>query len=208
MVDGKTACCGTFSDCASKSDVESLDALQVDVTYEEDAESQSKEAYNSACTTPDSKTKDEAFVEKRQTGIITRGTWLAYIESLGGKIIAALFFSVFSLTQAVFLVTIFFVGRWAEADDQDSPRWYGIVFGFTFATAFCAITRALLSFYLFLRASKNLHSKMLASVLRATVEFYDTNPLGRILNRFAADVGIVDEQLPLVMYEFGVGFIM
>jgi ATP-binding cassette subfamily C (CFTR/MRP) protein 4 len=108
----------------------------------------------------------------------------------------------------MFLTTITYVGKWAEALEQDNSRWYGIVFGLTAGTVTFAIVRAQLSFHLFLRASQKLHNKMLESVLRATIEFYDVNPLGRILNRFASDVGIADEQLPFAIYDFGVGFIM
>lgn len=212
MVSGEVACFGSFSECAVKSgvDLSSEDALQSSGVHEDGIENEPG-VPDKVVTKPaesDTKNQDTVFVEKRQTGAISKRTWLAYIESLGGGIIAVLFFSVFSITQAIFLVTIFFVGLWAEADHQEKSYWYGVVFGLTVATAFCAILRALFSFFLFLRASSNLHRVMLRSVLRATVEFFDTNPLGRILNRFAADVGIVDEQLPLVMYEFGVGFIM
>jgi ATP-binding cassette subfamily C (CFTR/MRP) protein 4 len=46
---------------------------------------------------------------------------------------------------------------------------------------------------------------MLHAVLRAKIEFFDTSPMGRILNRFSADVGISDENLPLTIYDFSVG---
>ena len=46
---------------------------------------------------------------------------------------------------------------------------------------------------------------MLSTVLRAKIDFFDTNPLGRILNRFSSDVGTCDETLPLTIYDFSVG---
>ena len=36
---------------------------------------------------------------------------------------------------------------------------------------------------------------MLESVVRATVHFFDTNPAGRICNRFSKDIGLMDEVL-------------
>ena len=42
---------------------------------------------------------------------------------------------------------------------------------------------------------------MLAAVLKAPVLFFDTNPVGRVLNRFSRDIGIMDELLPDVFLE-------
>lgn len=44
-----------------------------------------------------------------------------------------------------------------------------------------------------MRASKVLHNKMFSSILGATMRFFDTNPSGRILNRFSKDMGAIDE---------------
>jgi len=59
----------------------------------------------------------------------------------------------------------------------------------TAASSFC--------FYLaVLKASENLHDEMTKAVIEAPVLFFDTNPVGRILNRFSKDIGIVDDLLP------------
>ena len=45
-------------------------------------------------------------------------------------------------------------------------------------------------------ASKTLHNKMLANILRSPMSFFDTTPLGRILNRFSKDIYLIDEVVP------------
>lgn len=47
-----------------------------------------------------------------------------------------------------------------------------------------------------LRNSKALHNELLQGVLRSTSGFFDTTPKGRILNRFAGDVYVVDNVFP------------
>ena len=51
-------------------------------------------------------------------------------------------------------------------------------------------------FYATLKSSEKLHNRMTAAVIRAPVLFFDTNPAGRILNRFSKDIGCMDEVLP------------
>lgn len=36
--------------------------------------------------------------------------------------------------------------------------------------------------------------------MRATMEFFDLNLTGNILNRFAKDIGVIDEQLPGILF--------
>lgn len=45
-------------------------------------------------------------------------------------------------------------------------------------------------------ASFAMHNIMLKYVLRWPMETFDTTPLGRILNRFAYDVDVIDNILP------------
>ena len=45
-------------------------------------------------------------------------------------------------------------------------------------------------------SSMNLHNFMLSAVVKAPVLFFDTNPVGRVLNRFSRDINIMEELLP------------
>jgi ABC-type multidrug transport system fused ATPase/permease subunit len=46
------------------------------------------------------------------------------------------------------------------------------------------------------KASKLIHEKLLFRIMRSPMAFFDTNPMGRILNRFSSDIDVVDGQIP------------
>ena len=64
------------------------------------------------------------------------------------------------------------------------------------ASVIFAVIRAYGFLVVSLRCSERLHDKMVLAILQAPVHFFDSNPVGRILNRFSKDVGCLDEQLP------------
>lgn len=63
------------------------------------------------------------------------------------------------------------------------------------------LIRSFLFFGLSMVSSKNLHKKMLHCLMYAPMKFFNTNPCGRILNRFSKDIGSVDEVLPGVLID-------
>lgn len=63
------------------------------------------------------------------------------------------------------------------------------------------LCRSFSFYYMCLRISTNLHDMLFRSVSRAKMMFFNTNPSGRILNRFAKDMYRVDTSLPMYMVD-------
>lgn len=53
-----------------------------------------------------------------------------------------------------------------------------------------------------LYAARRLHDAMLCSILRAPMVFFHTNPIGRIINRFAKDLGDIDRNVAIFVNMF------
>lgn len=47
-----------------------------------------------------------------------------------------------------------------------------------------------------IKASRRLHNEMLHRLVRAPLVFFETTPVGRVLNRFSKDLDTLDMQLP------------
>ena len=77
--------------------------------------------------------------------------------------------------------------------DKKNLTIYGLLVG----AAFIFLVIRAFGFYLVcVRCSERLHDRMVEAVLHAPVFFFDSNPVGRIMNRFSKDVGSMDEVLP------------
>ncbi|KAG0270862.1 hypothetical protein BGZ95_001422 [Linnemannia exigua] len=57
-----------------------------------------------------------------------------------------------------------------------------------------------------IQAARTLHDALLTRILRLPMSFFDTTPLGRIVNRFSSDIGAIDSQLPENNHDM-IGFI-
>ncbi|KAM3176296.1 hypothetical protein ACTXT7_006791 [Hymenolepis weldensis] len=72
---------------------------------------------------------------------------------------------------------------------------YGGIIG---ANLFFTIFRSVLFAFAGLHAATAIHENMLDAVLQGELHFFDTTPVGRLLNRFSSDVGTIDDNLPFI----------
>ena len=101
------------------------------------------------------------------------------------------------------LASSFWLAHWTKqpwTQQQDAYNVY-IYVGLAGGCLISALCRSFLSFHGLINCSSSLHTAMLTSLLKAPVRFFDVNPTGRILNRFANDIGCMDEVLPYTLLE-------
>lgn len=71
----------------------------------------------------------------------------------------------------------------------------------TILTVLVTLFRSFIFFNFCMRISEVLHNNMFVNITRATMRFFNTNPSGRILNRFSKDIGVIDETIPKGMID-------
>lgn len=143
--------------------------------------------------------------EEKEEGAVSGSAYMNYARA--GGFCAA--FSV--LACAVFgrgmdVAGAFWLSRWAAEGFQASEngevlstgetRFYlGIYSAFALSGLFGITLQGICFANLRLRASRKLHQDLTDSILRAPVAFFDVTPIGRVLNRFAADMDKIDLEL-------------
>ena len=78
---------------------------------------------------------------------------------------------------------------------ENTIPWFKIYLWISLVNAFSTLIYIILGYYASLQASRKLFVAMLNRLIRAPSRFFDVTPMGRILNRFTADINIVDSTL-------------
>ncbi|GAV56396.1 hypothetical protein ZYGR_0BB01740 [Zygosaccharomyces rouxii] len=151
-----------------------------------------------------SKKKNE---EKSEQGRVKREVYLFYVKACG--YLGVILFFVFMLFgRIVELSQNFWLKYWSESNqknggNQDLWKFVGLYALFGVSTAaFDNIRAVILFLYSSIRGSKVLHDKMAISVLESPMVFFESTPIGRIINRFSSDMSTVDHNLKYVFAFF------
>ena len=87
---------------------------------------------------------------------------------------------------------------------QEGGVWFYIVIyvSVSVTAALILLLRAVIQTFTSVNAARRVHTAAASAVLAAPMSFFDTTPLGRILNRFSGDVQKVDTQLASSGFSF------
>ncbi|EDV91221.1 probable multidrug resistance-associated protein lethal(2)03659 [Drosophila grimshawi] len=164
------------------------------------------ESINSMSSLTESIAQDEPLTvqESRSEGKIGLGIYKEYYAAGSSWLLICFLLFLCVGTQIVASVTDVFLAYWVDknetADDSDPVDIYYFT-ALNIAALLLTLGRTMLFYNLAMRSSTELHNSMFRGITRAAMYFFNTNPSGRILNRFSKDLGQIDELLPTVMLD-------
>lgn len=138
--------------------------------------------------------------EKREEGVVRMGVYVDYVRAYpGGLAAACLILLLTILRQAGMVAQMYWLAVWSEASILPglSSGQYLTIYGVMGAGVAIFTYASSLSYWLCgLVAARKLHWSLFKGVLGTRMTFFDTTPLGRILQRFQKDTDILDNMVP------------
>ncbi|CAI5978795.1 unnamed protein product [Closterium sp. NIES-64] len=138
--------------------------------------------------------------EKKEEGMVSLRVYLGYAKRVGvwQSLLLVLLLAV---GQTLACAGDWFLAFWSQKKDQSGP-YRPIYTALVLTGVVTSFVRSGLFFRWCVRAASRIHSAMLACVLGSPLAFFHANPIGRILNRFSADQGILDDLLPFTLFNY------
>ena len=147
---------------------------------------------------PEAKTISEESIE---SGQVSSKTYIYYLKRFGlFPACVVILFSMFC--QGLSIGSDYWLNIWSDSrlGDARNPAYrtiYLVVYGILgLLMAFMTAISDLYFSFASLAASSKMHHKMLQQIMSCPLSFFDTTPLGRIMNRFSTDISVCDSMLP------------
>lgn len=142
-----------------------------------------------------------------------------YIKACGGYFICIFVLLMFAVSIAVQTSSAWWLTYWIQQNDTDNidnkntssvgisshpqVNLFATVYGLTvLVTILVHLIRGYIYVKTTIKGANWCHSQLLQKVIWFPMEFFDCNPVGRILNRFSSDMDEVDSRLASLMEMF------
>ncbi|UMM39483.1 hypothetical protein L5515_016525 [Caenorhabditis briggsae] len=150
------------------------------------------------------KKKPDALITKEEAAVgrVKAGIYMLYFKSMGIVKYVLPYFVAVILNMAFAMARSLWLTAWSDANiDMTHPDTLSVGTRLGVYAAFGVTEVFFLFFSLSLlllggvAASRNLHRPLLHNVLRNPLSYFDVTPIGRIINRLAKDMEVVDLRL-------------
>ncbi|KAI9918417.1 hypothetical protein PsorP6_011269 [Peronosclerospora sorghi] len=143
--------------------------------------------------------------EGRAKGHVSNQIFSNYFDSLGGWKVCSCLFVVQTLWQVFQIGSDLWLTHWTSTKETSFQSHESILNLTVYsilgaAAALMVLVRATTVAIVGLRASRHLFDHMTMSLLKAPLGFFDSNPIGRIVNRYGDDMSAVDF---ILLFAFG-----
>ncbi|TRM64251.1 P-loop containing nucleoside triphosphate hydrolase protein [Schizophyllum amplum] len=134
--------------------------------------------------------------EERRTGAVSGKIYGEYAKAGRGYVVIPLLAASLVLMQGSQVMASYWLVWWQEDSFNQAPAFYmGVYAGLGVAQAVTVFLMGCCFAMLTYFSSQRLHKWAIQSVLHAPMSFFETTPLGRIMNRFSKDVDTIDNTL-------------
>ncbi|GBG79806.1 hypothetical protein CBR_g30069 [Chara braunii] len=145
-----------------------------------------------------SQSEGQSSKERKETGAVGWQVYWGYYKCFGRLTSLAALLGL-CIAQTLAVISDWYVAHWASKEKQGGSASL-IYMGLVLSTCAVSYFKAFLFFNCALDAASKIHDLMLSSVFGSPLRFFHVNPIGRILNRFSADQGIIDDLLPQITH--------
>ncbi|KAG0340048.1 hypothetical protein BG004_006572 [Podila humilis] len=140
--------------------------------------------------------------EEREAGAVKGNVYRGYLKS-SGEFLWYSVFAFFLLQQFANVMGSQWMSWWSEKKFDISVNAYiGVYVGWAMAQLVLVFVASNLLSFAVVRTASEMHNQAFQRVLFSPMAFFDTTPMGRILNRFSRDVDTLDNVLWTTLYEF------
>ena len=139
--------------------------------------------------------------EKLNAGNIKLSVLIDYIKKCSVPLTVT--FSIFfTLSIAALAASSFWLSEWSnDASDlvkAEANKYFRLTIYLGLGLLHCGLLTIanILLVIMFIKGARLLHKKLLSSILRSTLHFFESTPIGRITNRFSKDVESTETAIP------------
>ncbi|KAJ1797263.1 hypothetical protein LPJ59_003251, partial [Coemansia sp. RSA 2399] len=141
--------------------------------------------------------------EKREEGFVKFKVWKMYLSACGATKFWGLTLFFIIISQCIGILQDYWIRIWVRSAGDGGPArvtlmnhsatfWLGIYALIGLVGIIWRTAQGFVVYTGWSKASKNIHAKLMYTIVRATPRFFETTPVGRIIARFSRDIGVID----------------